>query len=122
MTSSVTPAAPKAPATTTAVTDSGRIIQFTPDITVNPSNATAVDLSTCSVEEYLSRTVYPLLQPALSIIDTVRPADPIEYLALILYESSNTNRAATIELEQLESIKSALKQQLTAEYSLPGRV
>ncbi len=45
-----------------------------------------VDLKECSAQEYLRVTIYPTLNTGLSLLDRIRPNDPIDWLAVYLYK------------------------------------
>jgi hypothetical protein len=84
--------------------------------------AAKFDLQTCAAQDYLARTVYPVLVQALEQVDHVRPADPVEYLALLLHkEAATTNRRVT-QLNEIHKIREELRAEYTKEYSLTGRV
>jgi len=89
-----------------------------------PSDPSPVelDLQTCSAQEYLARTVYPLLAPAMQLLDDVRPADPVEYLALQLSKEAQTQRERVHQLNQIHHIREQLREQFRQEYSVAGRV
>lgn len=47
------------------------------------------NLQTCSPNEYIERTVLPLLKPALKILDKEQPEDPLSFLAVYLVENKD---------------------------------
>lgn len=84
--------------------------------------ATAFDLQTCSVQDYLQRTIFPTLYPALDMLERLRPADPVDFLAVYLYQQASTQRTRTQQLEEIHQLREKLRTQLRQEYSMQGRV
>jgi hypothetical protein len=54
-------------------------------------------LMSCSPSEYLAKTVFPHLMPALNAIDKERPNDPLAFLALHLLQ----NKEGINELKEI---------------------
>jgi hypothetical protein len=79
-------------------------------------------LQTCSAQEYLARTIYPTLAPALQLVDSVRPADPVEFLALQLAKEADTRRQRVEQLNHIHDIREQLRAQYKKEYSVAGRI
>lgn len=84
--------------------------------------ASEFDLATCAAQDYLARTVYPALAAALDQVDHVRPADPVEYLAVLLHKEAETSRKRIDQLNQIHTLREQLRAQFTKEYSVAGRV
>ena len=80
------------------------------------------DLSTCSAQEYLSRTIYPTLAPLLTALDQIRPSNPVEYLALSLIREASTTRERVAQLDQIHEMREGLREQFKREYNVEGRV
>lgn len=80
------------------------------------------NIKTCSPQEYLQRTVFPILNSALTLIERERPPDPIEYLALYLYRDASSQYKRVRQLEEIHALRQQLTQEMKAEYSVPGRI
>lgn len=72
------------------------------------SVSSVVDLKTCPPDVYLQHTVIPTLLPALQILDTVRPADPVEFLALHMLKQEQITRVQTLEAQAIADLKEKL--------------
>jgi hypothetical protein len=100
----------------------------TADLTAVPTAAVTApppplfSLQTCSPQEYLARTIYPTLAPALLLLDDIRPVDPVEYLALQLYKEADTQRKRVAQLDQIHTIREQLRAEYKKEYSVAGRI
>ncbi len=82
----------------------------------------AFNLQNCSAQEYLARTIYPTLAPALQLLDDLRPVDPVEYLALVLCKEADTRRTRVAQLDQIHELREQLRTQYKKEYSVAGRI
>ena len=74
-----------------------------------------IDLSTCSPDKYLQRTVGAALEVALRQLEIVRPADPIEYLALHLLRDNQIQMAEQSVVEKVAAVRDAVTVQVVCE-------
>jgi len=98
-----------------AVEEMLSVIGFDPenDFKVEPTVSTG--LQDCPAQEYLQKTVYGALFPALRALSVMRPADPVEYLALTLLKQSQSTSVQQQQLERIRSVEAALRVQYTLE-------
>lgn len=100
-------------------------IGFDPLIDIPPKSEAEIarqELATCPANEYLKRVLYPYLFPALSRIDSERPEDPIEMLALHLLRAARSDRIRSNELIELKEVTMQLRNRISREYNLPNRI
>ena len=86
------------------------------------SSVPHLNLQTCSAQEYLARTIYPRLAPALQMLEDLRPVDPVEHLALLLCKEADTKRTRVAQLDQIHELREQLRAQYKKEYSVAGRI
>lgn len=56
-----------------------------------PNNLNLMDeIKKISSDKYLEMTIYPLLHSALNLVDTMRPNDPIPFIANFMIKNKNT--------------------------------
>jgi len=99
-------------------------IGFDPLLHILPKEGgeSGIDLKTCSPQDYLKATLYPFLNPALEKINRERPEDPVEFLAMYLYNTAATTKLREKELVELKKVKSSLRDKIKKEYQIIGRV
>jgi ribose 1,5-bisphosphokinase PhnN len=99
-------------------------IAFDPLTDLPPSTDAegGLDLATCSCQDYLKAVLFPHLQPAMERINIERPADPVEFLALYLKKSASTTRERVKQLTELKTVKTRLREELSNEFTVVGRV
>lgn len=92
------------------------------DLPPTASDDSELNLATCSPQEYLSAMLYPYLMPALERLSIERPADPVEFLALYLQQSSSTYQKRVEELTREKILRTRLRAELAHEYAVVGRI
>lgn len=80
------------------------------------------DLENCLPQDYLKRTIFPVLAPALHLLDKTRPADPVTFLATYLYRSASETKRNVAEMRKRQQIRQELRRKVAAEYNLEGRI
>jgi hypothetical protein len=84
--------------------------------------ATNPDENELNVEDYLTLHLYPSLNSSLALLDKLRPADPIDFLALELFRRAKESQVNKKELEDLYTVKQQLRAEIAAEQAVLGRV
>jgi hypothetical protein len=80
------------------------------------------DLKRCAAQDYLKRTVFPDLAPALTLLELQRPANAVEVLALQLIKQASMRKHHVAKLIKAKQVRQQLRQSLMAEYNVSGRV
>eukprot|EP00823_Brevimastigomonas_motovehiculus_P003593 TRINITY_DN2218_c0_g1_i1.p1 TRINITY_DN2218_c0_g1~~TRINITY_DN2218_c0_g1_i1.p1 ORF type:complete len:410 (+),score=170.81 TRINITY_DN2218_c0_g1_i1:59-1288(+) len=81
-----------------------------------------LDLKTCSPQDYLKATVFPLLYAGLNHVDSVRPSDPVELLALFLLRQSYLIRTTASQRKEMELTKKMQMNQVKTDASSWERI
>jgi hypothetical protein len=82
---------------------------------VNPE-----DLKRCSAQDYLKRTMFPDLAPAMTLLEMQRPSNAVEFLALQLIKQTSMRKHHVAKLIKAKQVRQQLRQSLTAEYNVSG--
>jgi hypothetical protein len=89
------------------------------------ADAAAVDLKTCPAEVYLQHTVAHTLELALSQLDALRPADPVEFLALHMLREAQLASTEEQGMQRIAEARESITTQVVCERLLAqidGRV
>jgi len=82
----------------------------------------ANDLQNCLPQDYLKRTVFPCLAAGLTLLDTVRPADPVDFLAMYLHRSATTTTRKVAEMREQQRLRTELRKEVQLQYDVEGRI
>lgn len=96
------------------------ILGFDPDTDILPPDAN--DLQNCLPQDYLKRTVFPHLAAGLNLLEVVRPADPVDFLAAYLYKSATTTTRKVKEMTEQQRLRVELRSQVQESYNVDGRI
>jgi ribose 1,5-bisphosphokinase PhnN len=80
------------------------------------------DLQNCLPQDYLKRVVFPYLAPALSMMERIRPADPVNWLALQLYKDASETKSTVAELTRAKQMRLEIRRKQANEFAIEGRI
>ena len=81
-----------------------------------------VDLKTCSAQEYLRVAVFPALNSALTLLDRIRPNEPVDWLAVELLRHSAAVRNGMTTLTAKRQAQAIAEQQHKTDLAVPARI
>lgn len=79
------------------------------------------DPLTCSAEQYLAHIIFPTLNESLTVLDRIRPEDPVEFLAVYLQQKATEEKQHKLELEEIHNLREKLRNTIKQEYNVQGR-
>ncbi len=99
-----------------ACQDMLQAIDFDPEEDFKVPPPAPADLKSCTPQEYLCRTIYPTLIPALQMLDTMRPSDPVEFLAMCMLRDEHMARVQLAQLKKVREAEQNIRNEELANY------
>jgi hypothetical protein len=88
----------------------------------NNTTPNTYDLQTCPGNVYLQYAVLPSLYPALQTLDSIRPSDPVEFLAVMMLQNSSRLRKGEEEAVEILQLQEDVWKQISEQYSTSDRL